>query len=292
MKITQVLLTAGVHGNEKTPIFLMRKFQKNPLLLQRSNFKTEILIANPQAVKLHQRYVDLDLNRCFSAETLDKSAPVQYEEIQAQAINRRVQESQTDLILDFHTTTSSNMGITLLLSNDRPFNLKLAAYLGSQNDLVRIVLNGSSKQISSQNNRLRHLIPWGMTVEIGGIAPNVIDPVWVKRLEHLVSQILDYLEQVNQDGAPRIPKVVNIYSLQEPVYFPTDAQGEIIAMIHPNLHGADYSLLNPSDPMFIDLDGNNIYYEGEPANVIFVSESAYLEKQIAFYLTAKKQFTI
>lgn len=288
MKINQVLLVAGIHGNEKTPIFLMRKFQKNPILIQRSNFKTEILIANPQAVKLHQRYIDLDLNRCFSAETLDKLDPVQYEEIQAQAINRRVQESKTDLILDFHTTSSFNMGITLLLSNDRPFNLKLAAYLGSQNNLVSIVLNASTKG----NNRLRHLISYGITVEIGGIAPNVIDPIWVERLEYFVKQILDYLEQENQNRPPKIPKIASVFSMQEPVYFPTNPEGEIIAMVHPNLHGADYSLLNPSDPMFIDLDGNNIYYGGETANILFVSESAYLEKKIAFYLATKKQITI
>ena len=288
MKITKVLLSAGVHGNEKTPVFLMKKFQKNSTPVIRSSFKTEIFIANPQAVKLHQRYIDVDLNRCFSSAILDNPNPVQYEEIQAQAINRRVQESQTDLILDFHTTTSSNMGITLLLSNDLSFNLKLAAYLAAQNDLVRIVLNAENKQ----NNRLRHLIPLGMTVEIGGIAPNVIDPVWVARLEDLVQQILDYLEQVNQDQPPVTPKTVTIYSLQKPVYFPTDDQGEIVAMVHPNLHGSDYSVLNPNEPMFIDLEGNNIYYSGETANILFVSESAYLEKQIAFYLATKKQIAL
>lgn len=288
MKIKKVLLSAGVHGNEKTPIFLLKKFQKNSIPITRSNFKTEILIANPQAVKLHQRYIDVDLNRCFSSEKLDNPHPLQYEEIQAQAINRRVQESQIDLILDFHTTTSSNMGITLLLSNDRPFNLKLAAYLAEHNDLVRIVLNAEQKQ----NNRLRHLIPLGMTVEIGGIAPNVVDPVWVERLEYLVQQILDYLEQINQDRPPVTPKIITLYSLQEPVYFPTDDQGEIVAMVHPNLHGSDYSVLNPDEPMFIDLDGNNIYYSGETANILFVSESAYLEKQIAFYLATKKKISI
>lgn len=288
MKINKVLLSAGVHGNEKTPIFLLKKFQKNSIPITRSNFKTEILIANPQAVKLHQRYIDVDLNRCFSSEKLDNPHPVQYEEIQAQSINRRVQELQIDLILDFHTTTSSNMGITLLLSNDHPFNLKIAAYLAEHNDLVNIVLNAENKQ----NNRLRHLIPLGMTVEIGGIAPNVVDPVWVERLEYLVQQILDYLEQLNQDRSPVTPKIVTPYLLQEPVYFPTDDQGEIIAMVHPNLYGSDYSVLNPGEPMFIDLDGNNIYYSGETANILFVSESAYFEKQIAFYLATKKQISL
>jgi len=288
MKIKKVLLSAGVHGNEKTPVFLLKKFQKNQILLERTNFETEILIANPQAVKLHQRYIDIDLNRCFSAETLDNPHPVKYEEIQAQEINRRIRESQTEFILDFHTTSSSNMGITLLLSNDNPFNLKLAAYLAKNNNSVHIVLNAEHQD----NNRLRHLIPWGMTVEIGGIAPNVIDPVWVERLEALVKQILDYLELLNEERPPITPKIVTIYSLLKPVYFPTDHQGEIVAMVHPNLHGSDYSILNSSEPMFIDLDGNNINYLGEAAHILFVSESAYLEKKIAFYLATKKEIKI
>ena len=287
MKIKKVLLSAGIHGNEKTPFFLIASFQQNPDFISRNSFETETLIANPQAVKLNQRYVDVDLNRCFNSEILNKPNPVFYEEKLAQHIAYRLEESAADFILDFHSSTSM-MGITLLLSSDRPFNLQLASYLAAKYDFVRIITTAGKVE----KNRLRHLFPFGFTVEIGAIAPNVIDPIWFKRTEILVKDILDYLEQTNGDRQPPSPKEATVYSFMKPVFFPTNNQGEIIGMVAPDLHNSDYTTIDAGQPIFLNFDGTIIYYQGDSLVPIFINESAYFEQKIAFYLTKKQLIKI
>ena len=287
MTIKKVLLSAGIHGNEKTPIFLVNNFQENPELISRSSFETETLIANPQAVKLNRRYVDVDLNRCFNSEILNKSNPTYYEEKLAQNIASRIEKSAVDFILDFHSSTSM-MGITLLLSSDRSFNLQLASYLAAKYDFVRIITTTGK----GEKNRLRHLFPLGFTVEIGAIAPNVIDPIWFQRTKILVRDILDYLEQTNTDRQPVSPKEATVYSFMTPVFFPTNNQDEIIGMVYPDLHNSDYITVNAGQPIFLHFDGTIIHHRGESLVPIFINESAYFEQKIAFYLTKKELITI
>ena len=58
-EISKLLLSAGIHGNEKTGIYLIKKFQKNSNLISRSSFTTETLLINHQAIALNRRYCEL-----------------------------------------------------------------------------------------------------------------------------------------------------------------------------------------------------------------------------------------
>ena len=284
-QIDKILLSAGIHGNEKTGIFLVEKFQKNPELIHRKNFTTETLLINTKAIELNRRYYEIDLNRCFDLDS--DRALSSYEQHLAQKVYQQVKEQEIDFVLDFHTSTS-NMGLTLLLSNDRPFNLQLAAYLAAKNPLVKIVRNANN----NNKNRFRHIFPLGFTVEMGAIAPNVVDPIWFKRGEELVEQILDYIEKTNQQQQPLSPKTVTVYTLSETVYFPEDDAG-ISGMVHEQVHGHDYRALNPNEPMLITFDGDAIAYQG--SNVvypIFINEAAYWENKIAMYLTVKEEIVV
>lgn len=285
-QIDKILLSAGIHGNEKTGIFLIEKFQANPDLIYRKNFTTETLLINTKAIALNRRYYEIDLNRCFASNS-DRQQP-SYEQQLAQKISQQVKEQEIDFVLDFHTSTS-NMGLTLLLSNERPFNLQLAAYLAAKNPLVKIVRNVNDRD----KNRFRHIFPSGFTVEMGAIAPNVIDPIWFKRGQELVIQILDYIEQTNQQQQPLSPKTVTLYTISETVYFPEDSKGKIAGMVHEEVHGRDYHALNPGDSMLTTFDGAAIAYRG--SNVvypIFINEAAYWENKIAMYLTTKEEVVV
>ena len=285
-QIDKVLLSAGIHGNEKTGIFLIKKFQRNPDLIYRKNFTTETLLINTKAIELNRRYYEIDLNRCFDLDS-DRCEP-KYEQHLARKIDRQVKEYEIDFVLDFHTSTS-NMGLTLLLSNDRPFNLQLAAYLAAKNPLIKLVRNANN----NARNRFRHIFPLGFTIEMGAIAPNVVDPIWFKRGEELVEQILDYIEKSNQQQQPLSPETVTVYTLSETVYFPEDSQGKIAGMVHEEVHGHDYCALNPNEPMLITFDGDAIAYQG--SNVvypIFINEAAYWENKIAMYLTTKEEIVV
>ena len=284
-QIDKILLSAGIHGNEKTGIYLIKKFQKNPDLICRKSFTTETLLINTKAIELNRRYYQIDLNRCFDFNS-DRFEP-SYEKHLAQKIYQQVKEQKIDFVLDFHTSTS-NMGLTLLLSNDRPFNLQLAAYLAAKNSLVKIVRNADN----NDKNRFRHIFPLGFTVEMGAIAPNVVDPIWFGRAEELVEQILDYIEKTNQQQQPLSPETVTVYTLSETVYFPQNERG-IAGMVHEEVHGNDYCALNPDRPMLITFDGDAINYQG--SNVvypIFINEAAYWENKIAMYLTTKEEIIV
>ena len=285
-QIDRILLSAGIHGNEKTGIFLIEKFQKNSNLVSRKNFTTETLLINTKAIALNRRYYEIDLNRCFDLNG-DRSEEKRYEQHLARKIYQQVKEQEIDFVLDFHTSTA-NMGLTLLLSNDRPFNLQLAAYLAAKNPLVKIVRNADNKD----KNRFRHIFPLGFTVEMGAIAPNVVDPIWFKRAEELVEQILDYIEKTNQQQQPSSPKTLTVYSLSETIYFPEDSQ-EITGMVHEEVHGQDYRALNPGEAMLVTFDGDAIAYLGD--NVvypIFINEAAYWENKIAMQLTTKEEIVV
>ena len=285
-QIDKILLSAGIHGNEKTGIFLIEKFKKNPDLMHKKNFTTETLLINTKAIELNRRYYEIDLNRCFDLDS-DRSES-SYEQDLAKKIYQQVKEQEIDFVLDFHTSTS-NMGLTLLLSNDRPFNLQLAAYLAAKNPLVKIVRNINNKD----KNRFRHIFPLGFTVEMGAIAPNVVDPIWFKRGEELVEQILDYIEQTNQQQQPLSPETITVYTLSKTIYFPEDDEGKISGMVHEQVHGRDYCALNPNEPMLITFDGDAIAYRG--SNVvypIFINEAAYWENKIAMYLTVKEEVVV
>ncbi len=63
MKIKQVAIVCGTHGNEITDVYRMRKWQIQSQLIQRSTFTPKLIQGNPKAYELNRRYVDQDLNR-------------------------------------------------------------------------------------------------------------------------------------------------------------------------------------------------------------------------------------
>lgn len=286
VQINKVLLSAGIHGNEKTGIYLIKKFQKNKKLILRNSLVTETLLVNPKAIELNQRYYEVDLNRCFELKNFNNHKS--YEQDLAQQTYQQLRQSQIDFVLDFHTSTA-NMGLTLLLSNDNLFNLQLAAYLIAIDPSIKIVRTADGKE----KNRFRNIFPFGFTVEMGAIAPNVIDPIWFRRAEILVEQILDYLDKTNNNQQPTSSATIPVYSMFETIYFPTDSQKDIAGIVSGNLHGNDYGALNPGEVLFNKFDGEDILYPGdETVYPIFVNEAAYWEDKIAMYLTTKENISL
>jgi aspartoacylase len=282
--IQRVAIVGGTHGNELTGVYLVKKFENAPELVARSTFKTELLIANPRSVEVCRRYVETDLNRCFSRSGLDKPATT-YEEQRAQEIDRLLNTetpSEELCILDLHTSTS-NMGLTLILGNLHPFNVRLAAYLSTINPRVKIY-----KWIDSESSQsaLRSLSPLGLSIEVGPVPQGVLDAELYQETEYLIYAALDFIERTNKGDRPTCPSAITLYQGVELVEFPRDSQGELTGMIFPDLQYQDYNLLNPGDPMFVTFEGENITYDGEVTVFpVFINEAAYYEKNIAMCLT-------
>jgi succinylglutamate desuccinylase len=286
--IDRVAIVGGTHGNELTGIYLVKKFLQHPELLHRESLKCTPFIANPQAVARNQRYLDRDLNRCFSHEDLANLELTNYEDIRAKEIAAQI-GSNTDLIIDLHSTTAK-MGLTILPSSRHPFNFQVAAYLTTLYPDLKVVCGLQCNQTSPM---LRSLSPLGCTIEVGSIAQGTIDAQLFQQTEMLVHATLDYLDRCNQHQILPIPSSLTIYQTISSVDYPRDSSGELQAMIHPRLQFQDYAPLHPGDPMFMTFAGETIVYQGEDiVYPIFINEAAYYEKGIAMSLTQKQQVQI
>ncbi|KAG8587730.1 hypothetical protein GDO81_005765 [Engystomops pustulosus] len=72
--VSRVVIFGGTHGNEMSGVALAKHWLKEPSELQRKTFVAEPCLANPLAVEKCVRYVDSDLNRCFSEEILSSGS--------------------------------------------------------------------------------------------------------------------------------------------------------------------------------------------------------------------------
>ncbi|BCL36377.1 aspartoacylase [Nostoc sp. MS1] len=290
-KINRVAIVGGTHGNEFTGAFLVKKFEKYPNLIQKSSFETLTILGNPKAFKTGKRYIEKDLNRCFLEENLQNLHLSSYEDIRAKEITAILKEdnqTKVDVIIDLHSTTA-NMGLSIILGNQHPFLLQLSTYLTAINPLVKVCFtipeNGS--------NFLRSLSEMGFVIEVGAVAQGVLNADLFQKTEELIYTILDYLERYNYSDITETNHSLTLYKYIGTLDYPRNENGEIQAMIHPDLQFRDYEPLNPGDPLFLTLDGEAIAYEGTSTIYpIFINEAAYYEKGIAMLFTEKQILNI
>lgn len=281
--VKKVAIVGGTHGNELTGIYLIKKFQKLPELVQRSNFETLTILGNPKAITANKRFIDVDLNRCFRGQDLADINLIEYEQIRAKEIAQQLKEEKVDLLLDLHTTTA-NMGITLILNNTHPFLLALVAYLSKINPAIKIL---QYSQVYPDTSYLRNLCELGLAIEVGPVSQGVLSANLFKQTEIIISLILDYLEIYNKREIEIKNLFCTVYKQIAIIDYPRSNEGEIQGMIAPGVN--DYQALSPGEPLFLSFNDQEIIYEGDQVVYpVFVGEAAYLEKGIAMFLTTKK----
>ncbi|MBD2346086.1 aspartoacylase [Anabaena subtropica] len=290
-KINRVAIVGGTHGNEFTGAFLVKKFEYFPDLIKKFNFEILTILGNPKAFKAGRRYIDKDLNRRFLSENLQNTTLASYEDMRAKEIAEILgdnNQAAVDVIVDLHSTTA-NMGLSIILGNQHPFLLKLSAYLSAINPLVKVCHTIPEEG----SNFLRSLSELGFVIEVGPVAQGVLNADLFQKTEQLIYTILDYLERYNHGDIPEINNPLTLYKFMSFVDYPRNENGEIQAMIHPDIQYQDYEPLNPGDPLFLTLDGRAIAYEGtSTVYPIFINEAAYYEKGIAMLFTAKQLLSI
>ncbi len=290
-QIHRVAIVGGNHGNELTGIYLVKKFQQYPHLIHRASFETLPLLGNPQAIAARTRYIDTDLNRCFNESTFTEQQPANYEEFRAQEIQKILQPKDqefVDAIIDLHTTTA-NMGLSIILGNRQPLLLKLAADLSAINPLVKVYIHEQPKG----SGFLRSLCDLGFAIEIGAVPQGILNAELFQQTEQLIYAVLDYFEEYNQ--GKNLPKnhTLTVYKSIGIVDYPRNENGEIQAMIHPQLQFRDYEPLHPGDPIFLTFAGEEILYQGNSiVYPIFINEAAYYEKGIAMHISQKELIEI
>lgn len=60
--LSRFAVCCGTHGNEMTGVYMYRHLQKQKV----ENITVTTILSNPRAVDACKRYIDIDLNRCFT----------------------------------------------------------------------------------------------------------------------------------------------------------------------------------------------------------------------------------
>ena len=292
-KLQKVAIIGATHGNEITGYYLIRKLNQFPELTKRKTFTPEFLIANPKAFDAKLRYIDHDLNRCFFAEELNDISLASYEQSRAKALNSYLGPKggpKFDAIIDLHTTTSS-MGGTVMVSSKDPFKLRLAKFIQDRVDNVHIFY---SDNIDAKKDRpfLNSIVGKGIVFEIGPIENGVLRQDIFELTEAMIFAALDYIDSYNE--TERLNEVTaSVFCPTGTIKYPTNDNGEIVAMISDKFQGTDYLEIKESTILFVGFDGREYKYDGpEGRYPIFVNEAAYFEDSNAFTICEKRDVRV
>lgn len=286
VKIDQVILVGGTHGNEFLgPYFLEKVTQTG--LYKDAPVEVLTLLANPEAFNHSVRFIDHDLNRSFSKDCLG-SEQNSIEIHRAQAIKKQFDSSDKQpFIIDLHSTTS-NMGVTLIVRDNDPFNLHAASYVQQQMPEIRILISDSEKQQQTLNSVSR----WGLTIEVGSIPNGVIRHDHFRATEKTVSLLIKFLSLCKTREEPKLPEAIDVFKVIEKHPFPRLSSGTLAGMIHQDFQDRDYRLLEPGAPVFKTFKGEDIFFQGQPGYPVFINEAAYYREDLAFMLTNRVTITL
>ena len=268
-KTLQVAIIGGTHGNEPVGIEVMKAFQKNKPKECLHQYKT--FFANPKAYELKTRFVHTDLNRAFGKNGIRKG----YEAGRVHELESGIR-NQFDLTLDLHTSTS-NMGLTLILNNTHDLSRNVAAYLKRVVSGLKII---EEDQLDEESTHLNRLAPAGLTIEVGPVANNVVSAYLLQQTYNLVLHILQWDVKKEDLGH------VEYFKMGKVVFFPPESGW----YIHPDVDNRDFQALKPGAPLFINLKGETLAYDGgREVYPFFINEAAYIPKGYAMILSSKEK---
>ena len=290
--IKKIAITGGTHGNELTGVYLVKKWQNNPKLIERSNFETLTQLMNKQAIKEVRRYVDQDLNRSFALDDLADEGLDAHEAKLAKELNELLgkkgsAEFKVDFIVDLHTTTA-NMGLSIVVSNMSGTTWRAIAYLCKVEPSLKVYLWKGD----IENAFVDSIAPHGFAIEVGAVPQGVLRADLFLQTEALVYHLLDFLEKENTEEDLDLAQEVEVYEHESLVDYPRNEQGDIVAMVHQVRQGQDFKLIEQGDALFLTLENETMVYEGEPRYALFINEAAYYEKGFAMTLARKKMIKI
>jgi succinylglutamate desuccinylase len=154
-----------------------------------------------RTLKLSERksvIIDFDLNRSVGPMAMPKG----YEKKRVAELAVAI-TGNFDFAVDLHTTTS-NMGLTCILSNDQPESRKLATYLTKTISGLQVIEEDNLNHGSVHLNRL---CPAGVIIEVGPVANNVISAELVFKTREIVESILNFDFNQNHDNKLEVVKV-------------------------------------------------------------------------------------
>ncbi|XP_062864651.1 N-acyl-aromatic-L-amino acid amidohydrolase (carboxylate-forming) B-like [Trichomycterus rosablanca] len=293
--LRRVAVCGGTHGNELSGVYVVQELERQ--MKERGEafpFSLTAVLSNPRAVEACKRYVDKDLNRCFTSAIL--STPIgedtPYEIRRAQELNSLLgpkgAASATDVLCDLHNTTA-HMGLTIISYFWKNWIcLHLYKYIQTKVTAVPVRLMLLDIQYDDAYS-MESLSKNGITIEVGPQPHSVVRADIYNVMKQGVDSVLDWVKLFNS-GKLIEGGEVDGYMIERSMDYPRDPKTQKpSAMIHPQLQDRDFQLLRRGDPVFLTFSGETLTYEDEePLHAIFVNEAAYYEKGVAFHLARKK----
>ncbi|WP_419533296.1 aspartoacylase [Endozoicomonas sp.] len=279
--IEKVTIVGGTHGNEYIGPYFIRKAEQAGTF-QDNAIEVSTLLANPEAFAQARRFIDQDLNRSFSSDILSGTQD-QHEYQRAREISRHFSQDKLSqhFIIDLHSTTA-NMGITLIVRNNEPLNLRAAAYVQKNMPEAHILLSDMDRV---QHQSLNSISRFGIVIEVGPLPNAVLRHDLFEATEKVVELVVKFLTLSKTREEPKLPEEVTVFKFREKVPYPRGREGEPTAVVHKDLQDRDYRLLEASHPIFMTFQGDEIRYSGEPGHPVFINEAAYYLEDTAFIIT-------
>lgn len=322
--INSVVVCGGTHGNEYTGVWCIKELEQ-PSVIQRvskrfPSLKIATLLGNPEAHMANKRFIHTDLNREFTTKKLQKYADkiqngekdIPVESLRAQQLNELLgpkENPKSDVVVDLHTTTT-NMGITIIIPERDPLMAQAAAYVLKKcldNPIENCMANSN---ISEQARIIMHSIPnrndrpnlssvgqHGFTIEVGPVPQGVIRHDAVEKTKLALESFLEYLHRHNTDPEGILTQINEWFpNGRVPCYRsaqatrPGEMSGKIqwpcadhnpnfpAYMIHKSIQDQDFQLLKTGDPLFVNMEGDVIPYDGSHGDnvyLIFINEGGY-----------------
>lgn len=297
--VKTVAIVGGTHGNETNGVHLAKHFMRNPALVKRPSFETEVLLSNVAAIQQNTRYVEEDLNRCYLLEDLQNDAKStstlerkRAREVDAQLGPKSSSEPKCDFIIDLHNTTAAT-GVALLMAPNDEFAHEVAHHLMSLDETVRVVEWNDQADWPLCPSIGRS----GLTFEVGPCPWGCLEPELFQQSRRLVMALLDYVEKHNSlvaSGSPTRQEVsMKVFrSIGVSIDYPRAGE-DPVGHVHPALQGQDFRELQEGDPIFMTFDGEEMTFDRKAHKVpekyervyaLFVNEAAYYEKKVALML--------
>lgn len=309
MNIQSVVVVGGTHGNEYTGVWCIKALDRQ---LEKKNdfasFKLSTLLGNPQAYMENKRFVEQDLNRQFSHKALEENPSGSAESKRAKEIDQLVgpkfggedNPPAADVLIDLHTTTT-NMGTTLIVGEGNPLMTQAAAYVRHKlkcqgdNDNVCVLMHTHANQL--ERPHVSSIAPKALSIEVGPVPQGVLRHDMVEKTQRALAAVLEFLERHNTEPEALLRELRESYptgtvpcyrsaparipgEISGKIQWPSDSENENFPawIVHKNVQDRDFQEIRTGDPLFVDLDGNVITYNGShgsPVLLMFINEGGY-----------------
>ena len=281
-----VLVVGGTHGNEVNGAWLVDQWREQPSLLDTAGLSLALEIGNPEARAVSRRYVDRDLNRCFTPDLLNQGGQEVELKRARQLLAVHGPESATPcrVALDLHSTTAA-MGNCLVVYGRRPADLALAARVQGALGLP-VYLHEAD---AAQTGFLVEQWPCGLVIEVGPVPQGVLDARVVRQTRIALETCLQQLAAARA-GRDRDPHSLVVHRHLGSVDLPRDQRNRLAAMVHPQLQGQDWQPLRGGAAAFELPCGETVPFAQDRGETwpVFINEAAYAEKRIAFSMTRRE----